>query len=114
VDWTGLCRPTDRPYRERTQLDSRWGLWFWDNAMQSGADNNAALSNDPADRSSILAVDAAVFAMREYSAMAVIAGHLGHPDDARRYRLQAAMNRAEHNNAKWYRFHSGVSRNIIR
>ena len=52
-------------YRERTQFDARWGLWFWDNAMQSGADNNAALSNDPADRSAILAVDASIYAMRE-------------------------------------------------
>jgi alpha,alpha-trehalase len=80
-------------YRERTQFDSHWGLWFWDNAMQSGADNNAALSNDPADRSAILAVDASVFAMREYSAMAAIADHLGYPDDARRHRLQAAATR---------------------
>ena len=80
-------------YRERTQFDSHWGLWFWDNAMQSGADNNAALSNDPADRSAILAVDASVFAMREYLAMAALADHLGYPDDARRYRLQAANTR---------------------
>jgi alpha,alpha-trehalase len=80
-------------YRERTQFDSHWGLWFWDNAMQSGADNNSALSNDPADRSAILAVDASVFAMREYEAMATLAGRLGYSDDARRYRLQAASTR---------------------
>jgi alpha,alpha-trehalase len=61
--------------------------------MQSGADNNAALSNEPADRSAILAVDASVFAMREYLAMAALAGHLGYPGDARRYRLQAAATR---------------------
>ena len=48
-------------YRRRTQFDPRWGLWFWDNAMQSGADNNAALSNAPGDRSAILAVDARPF-----------------------------------------------------
>jgi glycogen debranching enzyme len=61
--------------------------------MQSGADNNAALSNDPADRSAILAVDASVFAMREYQAMSELANHLGYPDDARRYRLEAVATR---------------------
>ena len=80
-------------YRRRTQFDSHWDLWFWDNAMQSGADNNAALSNDPADPSAILAVDASVLAMREYLAMAVLADHLGYPGDARDYRLQAAATR---------------------
>ena len=57
----------------------KWNLWFWDNAMQSGADNNPALSNDPKDRSAILAVDASVWAMREYLAMAALADHLGDP-----------------------------------
>lgn len=77
-------------YRHQTQFDPRWGLWFWDNAMQSGADNNAALSNDPRDRSAILAVDASVWAMREYRAMAVLADRLGYPDQAAVYRRQAA------------------------
>lgn len=80
-------------YRERTQFDTRWGLWFWDNAMQSGADNNAALTNDPKDRSAILAVDASVWAMREYSAMAVLAHRLGHPDEAKAYRAKANATR---------------------
>jgi alpha,alpha-trehalase len=34
-------------YREKTQADPKYGLFFWDNAMQSGAENNAALTNDP-------------------------------------------------------------------
>lgn len=76
-------------YRRKTQFDERWGLWFWDNAMQSGADNNPALSNDPRDKSAILAVDASVWAMREYRAMAVLAARLGHPDEAAEYRAQA-------------------------
>jgi alpha,alpha-trehalase len=80
-------------YRERTQFDPHWDLWFWDNAMQSGADNNAALSNDPADPSAILAVDASVFAMREYLAMAALARQLGNPVEARRYSQQAAATR---------------------
>jgi alpha,alpha-trehalase len=80
-------------YRERTQFDPRWNLWCWQNAMQSGADNNAALSNDPADPSAILAVDASVFAMREYLAMAALADQLGDHDDAVGYRRQAAATR---------------------
>jgi alpha,alpha-trehalase len=89
--WPAMQRILD--YRKRTQFDAKWGLWFWDNAMQSGADNNAALSNDPADRSAILAVDASVWAMREDEAMAVLARHLGHNGDARRYRAEAAVTR---------------------
>ena len=81
-------------YRKRTQYDARWGLWYWDNAMQSGADNSAALTNDPNDRSAILAVDASVYAMREYMAMAVLADHLGDSTLARTYRSEAAATRS--------------------
>jgi alpha,alpha-trehalase len=80
-------------YREQTQFDRKWNLWYWDNAMQSGADNNAALSNDPRDPSAILAVDASEFAMREYLAMAELARHLGDADDGQRYKQQAAATR---------------------
>jgi alpha,alpha-trehalase len=81
-------------YRERTQFDAKWGLWFWDNAMQSGADNNAALTNDPKDRSAILAVDASVYAMREYLAMAALAGRLSDQRNSRTYAEKAAATRA--------------------
>ncbi len=80
-------------YRRRTQYDEKWKLWFWDNAMQSGADNNAALTNDPKDRSAILAVDASVYAMREYAAMAVLADQLGDPVDAETYRAEVLATR---------------------
>jgi alpha,alpha-trehalase len=62
--------------------------------MQSGADNNPALTNDPKDSSAILAVDASVWAMREYKAMAVIARHLGQPAVAGRYDHAALLTRA--------------------
>jgi alpha,alpha-trehalase len=81
-------------YRRRTQFDQRWGLWFWDNAMQSGADNNAALTNDANDRSAILAVDASVWAMRESLAMADVAGRLGDRSKVAFYSAQAAATRA--------------------
>ena len=80
-------------YRERTQFDAKWNLWFWDNAMQSGADNNAALTNDSNDRSAILAVDASVFAMREYLAMAELARRFGYADVALGYSKQADATR---------------------
>jgi alpha,alpha-trehalase len=80
-------------YRRKTQFDARWKLWFWDYALQSGADNSASLTNDPKDRSAILAVDASFFAMREDEAMAVLARRLGHAEDATRYRGQAAETR---------------------
>jgi alpha,alpha-trehalase len=89
--WPAMQRILE--YRKRTQFDAKWGLWFWDNAMQSGADNNAALTNDPNDRSAILAVDASVYAMREYLAMATIADKLGDPADARTYRAEALATR---------------------
>jgi len=85
--WPSMKRIID--YRRRTQFDPKWGLWFWDNAMQSGADNNAALTNDEHDRSAILAVDASVWAMREYQAMAILAKHLDDTNSARVYQADA-------------------------
>jgi alpha,alpha-trehalase len=90
--WPAMQRVLE--YRKRTQFDPRWGLWFWANAMQSGADNNPALTNDPKDPGAILAVDASVWAMREYLAMAVLADHLGDSKDARAYRAEAEATRA--------------------
>ena len=89
--WPAMQRVLE--YRKRTQFDAKWGLWFWDNAMQSGADNNAALTNDPKDRSAILAVDASVYAMREYLAMAALADKLGDAASARSYRAEAQATR---------------------
>jgi alpha,alpha-trehalase len=80
-------------YRRQTQFDAKWNLWFWDNAMQSGADNNPALTNDPKDESAILAVDASVWAMREYQAMAVIARHFGDHALASQYDHEADTTR---------------------
>jgi alpha,alpha-trehalase len=80
-------------YRRRTQFDAHWELWFWDNAMQSGADNSASLTNDANDRSAILAVDASVWAMREDEAMAALARRLSYAADARRYHGEAEATR---------------------
>ncbi len=69
-------------YRDQTQLDSIYGLYFWDNAMQSGADNNPALNYFwQEDHRSFLACDASTFQLREILAQAQIARELGRTKD---------------------------------
>ena len=77
-------------YRERTQFDPKYGLFFWENAISSGADNNVALTNDEHDKSAILGTDISTFQYREYEAMAQVADKLGKPDEAAEYRKKAA------------------------
>jgi len=77
-------------YREQTQFDPKYGLFFWENAISSGADNNVALTNDPNDKSAILATDISTFQFGEYKAMAQLADKLGKPDEAADYRKKAA------------------------
>ena len=76
-------------YRERTQFDPKYGLFFWDNAGQSGADNNVALTNDPKDPSAILAADLCAFQYREYKAMAILAAKLGKKEEEAQYQRKA-------------------------
>jgi alpha,alpha-trehalase len=76
-------------YRERTQQDGVSGLFFWDNAMHSGADNNPALTNDPDDREAHLACDVNGWQLREYAALALIADKLGRAEDGERLRIAA-------------------------
>ncbi len=78
-------------YREATQFDAAYGLFFWDNAMQSGADNTVVLTNDDRERSAILAVDLNTFQYREYKAMRAVAAALGHDGDAAMYAQKAAL-----------------------
>src|SRR5579863_5315462 len=86
--WPNLRRVI--AYRENTQYDPKSGLFFWENAMQSGADNNVALTNDPKDRDAILAADLCTFQLREYKAMARLAEMLGKKSEAEEYRQKAA------------------------
>ena len=93
-DWSWVGPIFDRlekvtTYRERTQFDPGSGLFFWDNAMQSGADNNVALTNDPDDKSAILAADANAFQRREYAALSRIADGIGKSGEARLYGQKA-------------------------
>jgi alpha,alpha-trehalase len=89
-------------YRERTQFDSKWGLFYWESAMQSGEDNNVALTNDPKYRNAILAVDLNALQLREYEAMARLAEKLAKPDDAAIYRDKAGKLRAAMRQHLWF------------
>jgi alpha,alpha-trehalase len=76
-------------YRDNTQFDPKYGLYFWDLAIQSGADNNPVLTNDENDRSAIIGVDICTFQLREFLAMSRIADTLGKKQDAEYYRTRA-------------------------
>lgn len=89
-------------YREQTQFDPKYGLFFWENAISSGADNNVALTNDPHDKSAILATDISTFQFREYKAMAQLADKLGKPDEAAEYRNKAADLKAAMLQHMWF------------
>jgi len=82
-------------YREKTQFDEKYGLFFWENAMHSGADNNPAISNEEDDRNAILACDMNTFQLREYVCMAKICSELGFTDDEQLYKKKVEnLNRA--------------------
>src|ERR1700760_1809947 len=89
-------------YRWQTQFDPKYGLFFWENAISSGADNNVALTNDPNDKSAILATDISTFQYREYQAMAQLAGKLGHADEAGEYRNKAEALKAAMVKHMWF------------
>ncbi|MDR1113101.1 MAG: hypothetical protein LBL18_05015, partial [Bacteroidales bacterium] len=68
-------------YRDKTQLDSTYNCYFWENAGQSGADNNPAMNYWKDDTRSFLAPDASTFQLREFLAQALIAKNLGRNND---------------------------------
>ncbi len=77
VDWAAENYDTVRKIatiRESTHFDEKYGLFAWDSAMQSGADNNPALSNDPEDYGVFLTCDVNALQWREYLALARMAG----------------------------------------
>ena len=63
------------------------GLFRWFNGVESGVDNNPAVSDDPANTSE--GVDLQCYLYREYLAMALLADKLGNSSDAKMYRQKA-------------------------
>ncbi len=88
-------------YRDRTQLDTKYGLYFWDIAMQSGADNNPALNYYTDDKRSFLACDASTWQLRELIAQANIAEKLGKSGDAVMLRAKASALKDAINKVLW-------------
>jgi alpha,alpha-trehalase len=89
-------------YREKTEYDPKYGLFFWDIAIQSGADNNPALTNDTTDRSAILAADINTFQLREYIAMMKIAKQLGKTADVKMFKAKADTLKARMIKYLWF------------
>ncbi|MCK9343165.1 MAG: alpha,alpha-trehalase [Massilibacteroides sp.] len=77
-------------YRDQTQYDAKYGMYFWENAMQSGADNNPALNYFwQEDHRSFIACDMNTLQVREFLAQSDIAQALGYTADAKLYREKA-------------------------
>lgn len=88
-------------YREKTQQDLETGLFYWDIAMQSGADNNAALNYYMEDKRSFLAPDASTWQYKEYIAQAALAKELGEYKDAEMYTHKAEQLKKAINTYLW-------------
>ncbi len=89
-------------YREQTQQDKETGLFFWQNAMQSGADNNVAMNYFPTeDTRSFLSCDASGFQLKEYVAQAAIAKRLGNVEDEKLYTQKAEALKVAINKYLW-------------
>ncbi|WP_411845120.1 trehalase family glycosidase [Roseibacillus persicicus] len=90
--YQGLCRVLN--YRIHNQRDEESGLYFWMNAMQSGADNNPALNYDGEDPRSYLACDISAYQVRELEAQSLIAGALGLESEAAEWKESAEQLRS--------------------
>jgi alpha,alpha-trehalase len=88
-------------YRDKTQLDTVYNCYFWENAGQSGADNNPAMNYFDCDTRSFLAPDASTFQLREIIAQALIAKELGKNGDYENLTAKAAKLEEAINNVLW-------------
>ena len=87
--------------REATHFIKSCGLYAWDDAMQSGADNNPAIGNDPAAARTVAACDMNALLYREYLALARLAARLGRPDEQAGFAAKAAALRHAVNEHLW-------------
>ena len=88
-------------YRERTQQDEETGLFYWDIAMQSGADNNPGLNYFMEDKRSYLAPDASTWQYKEYLAQSALAERIGEEEDAAMYLEKAKKLKLAINERLW-------------
>ena len=87
--------------REDTHFIKSCGLYAWDDAMQSGADNNPAIGNDPAAARTVAACDMNALLYREYLALARLAARLGRPDEQAGFAAKATALRHAVNEHLW-------------
>ncbi len=87
--------------RDTSHFKPDYGLFVWDDAMQSGADNNPAVGNQAEDNQAVLACDVNTFQYREYLALSRLAGVLGHGGDQARFAAKAAALREALNRHLW-------------
>ena len=87
--------------REGTHFIEDYGLFVWEDAMQSGADNNPAIGNDPGAVKSVAACDLNAFLYREYLALARLAECIGRLDDQVKYAAKAAALRQAIDDHLW-------------
>lgn len=85
------------------------GLFRWFNGLESGVDNNPAVSDDPAGTTE--SVDLQCYIYREYLAMAILAEKLANPADAKVYE-QKARHLAELVRAKMWSARAGMFLNV--
>lgn len=88
-------------YRKQTQFDEKYGLYFWDNAMQSGADNNVAMNYFIEDKRSYVCADASAFQYGELLAQSAIAKAIGKTEDAAAFAKEAQELKANVNKYLW-------------
>jgi len=89
-------------YRDRTQLDSAKNCYFWDNAMQSGADNNPAMNYFwEEDHRSFLSPDVSALQLREIIAQSLIAKQFGKTDDYKKLTEKAKLLKESINKVLW-------------
>jgi alpha,alpha-trehalase len=101
ADWVNDIYPRLRlmvDYREEHLWDKHRGLGVWHDAMESGADNNVAFT-DEAERTA--GADLNTFIHREYMAMALIAERLGRTSDHASYMQRAGALLAAVNTHLW-------------
>lgn len=88
-------------YRQKTQYDEAFGLYYWEIAMQSGADNNVAMNYFSEDTRSYVCADASAFQYGELRAQTQIAKALGKAADAEKYAAAAQALKDNVNKYLW-------------
>lgn len=88
-------------YQRTKRYDEKYGLYFWEIAMFSGADNNPALNYWDGDTRSYLSTDISAFMYGEMLSLAVIARELGHKAESEQFAAEAKAIKENLNKYCW-------------